>query len=182
MPDSPERSQQELTLQTALGMALTATKGYAAPEVKKAYTRARELCRQIEDTTRLFPVLYGLWGFYSVRAELQTARELAEQLLRLVRHGLDSTLLMRAHYTLGNTLVHLGELVTARVHLNQGVGLFDSQEYSSTAPLFEANPGVACRCYAAMALWFLGYPDQALQRSREAADLAQRSLTPLAWV
>jgi predicted ATPase/DNA-binding winged helix-turn-helix (wHTH) protein len=178
LPDSPERSQQELTLQTALGTVLTATKGYAAPEVEKAYTRARELCRQMGDAMQLFPVLYGLWGFYAVRAELQTARELAEQLLRLARHGLDSTLMIGVHYTSGTTLVHLGELVTARARLNQGVGLFDSQEYSSTVLLFEADLGVACRCYAAMALWFLGYPDQALQRSREAVNLAQEIAHP----
>src|SRR5262245_5059626 len=44
LPDSPERTQQELTLQIALGGALMAIKGYAAPEVGHAYARARELC------------------------------------------------------------------------------------------------------------------------------------------
>jgi class 3 adenylate cyclase len=33
LPESPERNQQELTMQTALGPALSSTKGYAAPEV-----------------------------------------------------------------------------------------------------------------------------------------------------
>ncbi len=69
LPDTPERTQQELTLQLALGAALMATKGYAAPEVEKVYTRARELCQQIGETPQLFPVLCGLWAFYSVRAE-----------------------------------------------------------------------------------------------------------------
>ena len=41
-----------------------ATKGYAAPEVEKAYTRARELCQQVGETPQLFPVLWGLWVFY----------------------------------------------------------------------------------------------------------------------
>ena len=35
LPDTPERTQQELTLQLALGRALMATKGYGAPEVKQ---------------------------------------------------------------------------------------------------------------------------------------------------
>ena len=81
LPDTPERTQQELTLQIALGVPLMATKGYAAPEVEQAYTRARELCQQVGETPQLFPVLMGLWVFYIVRAEYQTARELAEQLL-----------------------------------------------------------------------------------------------------
>jgi predicted ATPase len=32
---------------------------------------------------------------------------------------------------------------------------------------------VWCRCYAAWALWYLGYPEQALKQSREAVALAQ---------
>src|SRR5262249_42388679 len=44
LPDTPEHTQQELALQTTLGPVLIATKGYAAPEVEKTYTRARELC------------------------------------------------------------------------------------------------------------------------------------------
>src|SRR5207244_2811857 len=37
LPDTPERRQHELALQTALGPALMATKGYAAPEVEHTY-------------------------------------------------------------------------------------------------------------------------------------------------
>jgi predicted ATPase len=67
LPDTPARAQQELDLQITLGPALSATKGYAAPDVERAYTRARELCQQMEDTPQLFPVLWGLWVFYFVR-------------------------------------------------------------------------------------------------------------------
>src|SRR5262249_42873227 len=64
VPDSPERLQQELLLQTALGPALMAAKSYAAPEVERAYARARELCYQIGETPRLLQVLLGLETFY----------------------------------------------------------------------------------------------------------------------
>ena len=40
--------QRELELQTTLGTALIATKGYASPEVEAAYTRARELLETLE--------------------------------------------------------------------------------------------------------------------------------------
>jgi hypothetical protein len=33
LPDTPERTQQELTLQLALGDALVTVKGYTAPDV-----------------------------------------------------------------------------------------------------------------------------------------------------
>ena len=83
LPDTPDRTRQELDLQTALGPALRAIKGWASPEAAQAYTRARELCHQVGDTPQLFPVLFGLWASSIVRPEFQTARELGEQLLSL---------------------------------------------------------------------------------------------------
>jgi predicted ATPase len=44
LPDTSEHAQRKLDLQVAIGPALMATKGLAAPEVEYAYTRARELC------------------------------------------------------------------------------------------------------------------------------------------
>jgi predicted ATPase len=76
LPDTPERLQQELELQIALGTSLMTTKGLTAPEVERVYNRSRELCLQGEETPELFPVLSGLWGFYFTRAEHQTAHEL----------------------------------------------------------------------------------------------------------
>src|SRR5262249_32600851 len=75
LPASPARAHQELELQTALGPALMAIKGYAAPDVEQVYTRARELCQQVEATPQVFWVLWGLFAFYIVRAELEAAYE-----------------------------------------------------------------------------------------------------------
>ena len=47
LPDTSERAQQELTLQRALGASLLATRGFAAPEVEHAYSRARALCQRL---------------------------------------------------------------------------------------------------------------------------------------
>ena len=60
-------------------------KGYAAPEVERVYTRARELCRAVGRDSSALPGAVGTVGFYIVRAELKTARELAEQLLSLAQ-------------------------------------------------------------------------------------------------
>jgi predicted ATPase len=113
LPDTPKRSQQELLLQTTLGLAMMAVKGYASPEVEHAYARARTLCQQVGDTPQFFTVLRGLWWFYLLRAGLQTARELGEQLLSLAQRAHDPALLLEAHYALGNTLNYLGEFAAA---------------------------------------------------------------------
>src|SRR5262249_30751347 len=176
LPNSPECSQQELTLHITLGVPLTATKGYAAAEVGKVYTRARELCRQMGESPQLIPVLFGLWRFYLQRAELQTARELAEQSLSLAERVRDPARRLRAHNTLGVTLFFLGELASAREHLEQGIALYSPQQRRSLASV--QDPVVVCLAYAAWTLWHLGYPDQALKRGQEALTLAQELSHP----
>ncbi|HJY79831.1 MAG TPA: AAA family ATPase [Candidatus Binatia bacterium] len=178
LPDTPERTRQELTLQTALGVPLVATKGYAAPEVGEAYTRARELCQQLEEIPQLFPVLVGLFRFYLVRAEHKTARELGEQLLSLAQHQQDPAFLLEAHFDWGAILYCLGEFALAREHLEQSIARYDPQRHRSHALVYGADPGVFCLSWTAHALWFLGYADQALKRSHEALALAQEMSHP----
>ena len=173
LPSTPGRVQQELVLQITLGQAFMAIKGLASLDVEHVYTRARELCQQIERTPHLFPVLSGLQRFYVVRAELQTARELGQQLLSLAQHQQDPALLLEAHRALGHALTWLGEVGAAHRHLEQGITLYDPQQYRSHAFLHGRDPGVDCLSYVAMVLWILGYPAQALRRSQDALTLAQ---------
>ncbi len=178
LPDTPERIQQELALQIALGAPLQATKGWAAPEMGKVYSRARELCQQIEEAPQLFVVLWGLWQFHIVRAEYKTARELAEQLLPLAQSRQDSASLIQAHYALGLTLIFLGEFVAARECLQHGVALYDPQLHSSHTFLYGYDPKVSCLFFAAWALCYLGYPDQARSTLHQALTLAQELSHP----
>jgi predicted ATPase len=103
-PESPTRDETELMLQTTLGVPLIAAKGMAAPEVERAYARARDLCKRVGDTPRLFSVLFGLWWFYEVRADMRPAHELAEQLLEIAQGLNDAALLVQAHRAMGQTL------------------------------------------------------------------------------
>jgi predicted ATPase len=173
LPDTPERTRQELGLYTILGAALMATKGYGAPELEQVYAWARELCQQVGETPQLFHVLAGLRVFYMVRAELQTAHEIGEQLLRLAQRIQDPALLSTAHRAFGTTSYHRGEFLQARAHLEQGIALYDLQQHRPLTVLYGNDPGVIGRSWAAEVLWFLGYPDQALQRNYEALTLAR---------
>ncbi|RME42114.1 MAG: hypothetical protein D6791_18520, partial [Chloroflexi bacterium] len=174
LPHSPERSQQELLLQTMLGLALIATRGYAAPEVERAYTRAREICQQLGETPQLFPVLWGLWAFYEVRSQYKAAREIGEQLVQLAEQAGDPVLLTGAYFALGNTLFLQGELPAAQAHFNQVAEVYDPAQHRTLATLYGQDPGVTARSWSAAALWLLGHPDQAVERSQEAVTLAQK--------
>ncbi|MGH7960987.1 MAG: ATP-binding protein, partial [Candidatus Binatia bacterium] len=178
LPDAPERSQQELTLQITLGSVLMLTKGFGSLEVERAYARALELCQQIGETPSFFPVLRGLGMFYMGKAELETAHEMAEQLLHLAHSANDPARLMEAHEILGLNLFYRGELGSAREHLEQSITLYDKQQYRFLASLQGGDPGVMSLIYAAWALWLCGYPEQARQKIHEALTLAQEMPHP----
>ena len=178
LPDTPERLQHELSLYTALGRTLKDARGYGYPEVEQAYARARELCRQIGEAPQLFSTLLGLSIYFVVRAELKIARELGEQLLDMAQSAKDPVLLVEAHYALGVTFFWLGEFDPARKHLEQGIAHYDHHRHHAHIVLFGQNEGAVCLCRAAVVLWYLGYPDQALTRATEALALAQELSHP----
>jgi tetratricopeptide (TPR) repeat protein len=173
LPDIPERVQQELALRLAMGSPLLILAGHTAPEVEYAYARAYELAQQIGDGPQRFSALIGLWRFYFSQSRLERAREVAEQCFTLAQRLQDVRLLQEAYMALGSTFLHLGEYVTARASLEQGIALYDPQQCRILAFSRGSDPGVACLARVAWTLWLLGYADQALARSREALALAK---------
>jgi predicted ATPase len=179
LPETVERNQQELLLQTRLGPALMTVKGYAAPEVKQAYTRARELCRQAGDTSRLLSVLLGLGTYYLSSAELQTARDIGEESLRLALQRNDTWRCLQAYLLLGTGTFILGEFTLAHEYLTEGIRLDVTRPKRSWVSSGTTSPPVSCRAYAALALWQLGYPVQAQQQSDDGLRLAQQLAHPI---
>ena len=185
LPDSPERAQQELLLQNALASLLMAIRGYAAPEVESAYTRACELCSQMGTPRQLFYVSAGLCVYYCVRAKHHMEQKLAASLLSRAQEEQELELVKRAHSLLGVSLFYLGELTAGRAHLEQGPAFSDARRQGLSpahAFLSAQDPIVACQCHLALILWHLGYPEQALQRSQEAITHAQRLSHPFSLV
>jgi class 3 adenylate cyclase/predicted ATPase len=171
-PETSARDQQELVLQTTIGVPLIAVKGMAAPEVERAYARAGQLCLQVGEAPQLFPALFGLWWFYEVKPDLRAAYELARQLLNLTEGADDSGHLIQAHRAMGHTLFWRGEFASARAHLEQAIALYDPQQHSSLAFTYGEQAGLPSRAFAAHALWYLGYPDQALEAMHRALSIA----------
>jgi predicted ATPase len=183
LPETPERAQQELEVQIALGPTLMATNGYAAPEVEQTYARARALCQQVGETRQIFPTLWGLCLFYRTQGALPTARDLGEQLYTLAQHAAAPAPRLEAHDALGTTLYFLGDYAAAWAHLEQGIALIDPAAQHALTLRHDVAPGVQCLAFAALTLWCLGYPAQAVRRSQEALALAQELAHPhsLAW-
>src|SRR5262249_41748333 len=122
--------------------------------------------------------LRGLWNYYQVRAEYQTAHVLGEQLLTLAQQVQDAAMLVASRRAFGTTLYQLGAVAAAHTHFAQGMALYDPQQHRASVFLYGDDEGVLCHSSAAWTLWYLGYPAQALARSHEAVTLAQHVAHP----
>jgi predicted ATPase len=126
------------------------------------------------ETPELFPALWLLWEFRSARAEHHRALELAEQISSLAESVEDPLQVNLAHVAVGTELMYLGDFAAAREHLEKLVRLYDPKEHGSLAFVYGQDPGVSSLIWLSWTLWFLGYPDQATHRAREALDLARK--------
>jgi predicted ATPase/class 3 adenylate cyclase len=179
LPDTVERSELELALQTTLGPVLIATKGYAATEVGAAYDRARELCLQAENSSQLPLVVFGLFAFYVVRADHEKALTLGKHLLSLAESTQDRALLVQVHNALGLAFFFQGDFAASREHLERCFDLYDLEQHRSLAYSYAGqDPGVTSCIFSAWAKLTAGYPDQALNRSSDALNLAQQLSHP----
>ncbi|MDX1811570.1 MAG: AAA family ATPase, partial [Gammaproteobacteria bacterium] len=178
LPNTQENQIWELSFQSSLGLANSICKGYAATEVENAYNRAKELCDSINNIHTTFPVLCGLWEFYIVRARLDTAIELGNQLQDIANISKIPEFLLEARRILGTTFFWRG-------NLSESIQYF---ELSSNTPIDVRTPAplsshcqdshVAAMANGSCALWLLGNPDQALLQANQALELSKHLAHP----
>ena len=180
LPQTADRARRELVLQFLLIQALVAVKGHASVEVAHAYRYARTLCEKVGTTQQLFFVLLGLVRLYHGHCEYQQARDLSMQCLALARREHDPAFFFPAYYLLGASELYLGNFAVAENYLTQGIQSYDTRHDATYVALYgNASPYISCHGYAAVALWFLGYPDQALQGTAEMLRIAKEHASPL---
>jgi len=173
LPNTRETVNEALCLHLTLGVPLIAIEGYASPNVGQVYMKARELYDQLGDTPDIAEVLWGLWTFHTLSADLETARKIAEEFLRLSERLSYPGLAMRGHWAMEITFTHLGNFPVALDHYEKALEFYEPGQHRDDSFLYALNPGVAIPCFAAWALWFTGQPDQSLDRMEEALKLAR---------
>lgn len=179
LSDNEARGHEELILQVSLGAALTATKGYGAPEVARTYARARELCDAYGETPQLFPALRGLQSFYQVHGPLDAARDLGLQLLRLSEQSDDNVLRVEAKRRIGWCLFCMGQMHEGSRLLDEAIALYDPANAHRHAMLFGSDPKVLGLVNSAWLHWFIGHPDEAVERSGASIAHARELKHPL---
>jgi class 3 adenylate cyclase/predicted ATPase len=179
LPETPEHLLQELLIRVTLGGAVMVAKGFGSLEAQSIYAKARKLCQSIDENPLVFKVNWALWANHAARGEHLKARESAEECLRLAQAAKAPELLLESHHALGVSLLLLGEFREGLQHLEQGSAIYDPRQHAAVAYASGQDSGVACLSYQGWALWFLGYPDQARTRIREALTLAHQLSHPV---
>jgi predicted ATPase len=173
LPDNPGRQRQELELCSALGAVLQAVKGYAAPETGQAYARARELWEQLGSPSEFLQIPYGQSRYHVGRGEPELAMCLDEDLLRLSRQRNDRAGLVTAHLSSGRNLMYMGRFASSRSHFEEALALYDPISHRSLVhqPI---HPQIGVQGFLGLALFCLGFPDQALAQTNAAIIEARR--------
>jgi tetratricopeptide (TPR) repeat protein len=158
IPDQQRREQYELPLQMILGSCGSLAKGFAVPEVERAYTKALELVGRADQTPAAIRAMVGLYVYYSRGADYQRAATLQAQMLELVPTLAETRLRGIIHYSVGFRLMYHGEFEAARNQLEQAI------TWSAGHPR-----RVQARAAMALTVWNLGYADRAWLFIKEAA-------------
>lgn len=190
LPEDPALTGAELEAQLHLGTALSTIHGYTAPAARSAFERARELADALDDSTALFPALWGIWSYWFVLGEHEEARLLLERCVAIgERSGEQDCGDQRPRWVaagmVGYQRLHLGDFTAARDELELAC------RHAGTEPMpeFPNHPGVISHSMLAVTYWFLGEHHDSVRLAREAAELAaamdpkdRRTALTRAWV
>jgi class 3 adenylate cyclase/tetratricopeptide (TPR) repeat protein len=171
------RRSGELRLRFTMSEPLIQLKGYGAPEVEAGFARSRELCLELGDSPELFHSLYGLWGYHLLRARLTAASELSAELLALGPRLDDSHLRLAAHHTATVTAYWTGCLTSVPQHSDLELQLYNPERQRGRRTV-ASDAVIDSLGHCAFALWALGFPDRACDKSATALALARRVNNP----
>jgi predicted ATPase len=179
LEESPDRDAQELHFLNALGTAYMASRGYAAPEVDPVFRRARVLSERCGEPPRRFGIMRGNWAYHMVRGDFRLCMDLAAEATEFAERLNDPGLLMEALVLPANTRYFRADFVGARDCCERALSNYDDRARCAYWLRYTGeDAGVSHRAIFALTLWHLGFPDRALQVSREACELSRQIRRP----
>ena len=99
--------------------------------------------------------------------------DLAREAIGLAERFEDPGIWMEALFLLGATLFYRGDFFGAIAQFEKALSRYDDRERTRlcASPIGQ-DAGIGHRCHLVLALWYLGYPEQALRASQEMRKLA----------
>ncbi|MCB0210551.1 MAG: AAA family ATPase [Anaerolineae bacterium] len=170
-PDTPTRIHDELNLLTMLASIITSQQGYSAPEANQLYEQALAISKRAKKSLQTGLAQFGILLFYYIRGELAIAEALGWQMVTQAEQA--PPLLKIGHGSLGYVYFTWGRLEECRYHVTKSMAQANDQNFPQILNISTAN-----LMHLSIALWYLGYPQQALQKNQEALHLVQTETEP----
>ena len=160
--DEVECTRVEVELRVGLGTAFMAIKGFGAPEVLEAYSRAEALCKRLGERPDIFPAVWGQWLFRWGRSEMDAAWQLCGRLLALAKKYDDTGLKLQAHHAAWATSFGRGKLAEVHAHAKSGLAIYDANIHQGMASSYgNHDAGTCARWFSALSLALAGEEERA---------------------
>jgi class 3 adenylate cyclase/tetratricopeptide (TPR) repeat protein len=175
-PDDIERDRAEIPVRSSLAFCVTlgVSHAFVAAATTDILERARELCRKVGDDRSLLGVLASLAFTYSNRLDRQKARAVCEELLVIALRMDDPEMAGRAHFWSGFSSLWEGNFRAALQEFDRVYEL--PMGASSKRVVGFGGWRTISRALASLTLWFLGYSERAVARSRESFAVAREMI------
>jgi predicted ATPase len=155
------------------GQLLTATRGFAAPEVLVCYERAESLCHSLNRPRLLYVALIGQWRYSLMTDKPSATMQIAQRIYSLGREQNDPALEVGAYRALAPTAYLFGDFEAAREHARHAVQTWRSGGAQSLVEEVAA-PVVICLLLEALSDWHLGETGSCQATMAEAISLAKK--------
>jgi tetratricopeptide (TPR) repeat protein len=174
LPPSPRRDRKELDFYLALGPAMAATEGFAMPETRRVFSRARYLLGDGGTATERMTVLWGAYLHHNMKAEHVDALEVAQQFLALAADHEHPGMSALGNRFMGQTLYLMGAFVDARSHLERTLALCAANQETIIAyRRYGTDDQVGASSFLASTLLLLGYSEQSDTLTGQAVSRAR---------
>jgi class 3 adenylate cyclase/predicted ATPase len=174
IPKSEATDRSELQMQLFLGPALSATRGWSAPEAERAYRRAEVLAQELGADRERFDAVWGLWMIHNTGNEPEAALGITDELFQIADRLDDPALRMEAHHAAWACAYTLGDNAATIEHMRQGLAIYQSEKHGAHAFSYGGHDTAVCaKAIGGTSLWALGYPDQAVRSTDSAIALAE---------
>jgi tetratricopeptide (TPR) repeat protein len=175
LPDEDHRAEKELDLRIAVQRALRSVRGFASSDAEAFAHRAVELSRRPGvDWEKAWLALYGLGVVMLTRGtDPLNVRETGARLLAPAEERGSASHVVGALYLRASATMLMGKFACADKDFERAIGVAESRPWPRLAVdgLFFSTWLAA----SAENLWFLGYPDRAVERLHRAIAASRES-------
>jgi hypothetical protein len=164
--------EDQLLILIQAGQYLTATRGYAAPEVRVCYGRAESLCRSLNRPVLLYVALMGQWRHSLLTDKLSATMQIAQRVYSLAQEQNEPALMIGPCAALAATHYFLGNFETSGQYAIRGVQIWRSGDAQSSVEEVD-KPEIACLIFEALFKWHSGEIACSQETIKEAISLSE---------